>query len=102
MSTSKAGGETYWPAPTPSGPINATVALPGSKSQTSRAFVIGSIAQNPTTIAGALASRDTYLAAKAMVAGAEFLFEGDPASLTIDRNQCGGATIDCGGQAAPS
>ena len=99
MSTSKAGGETYWPAPTPSGPINATVALPGSKSQTSRAFVIGSIAQNPTTIAGALASRDTYLAAKAMIAlGAEFLFEGDPASLTIKpaTRLRGGATIDCG------
>ena len=99
MTISNAGGDEYWPAPTPSGPVNATVLLPGSKSQTSRAFVIGTIAQSPTKISGALASRDTYLAAKAMVAlGAEFVFEDDRRSLTImpASRLRGGSTIDCG------
>lgn len=97
--------ETYsppkdpWAAPPSPGPLNATVVLPGSKSQTSRALVIGTIAQKPTVITGALASRDTHLAIQAMKAlGAEFEFAKDQNELTITppKELKGGGKIDCG------
>lgn len=88
----------HWRAPTARGPLNATVVLPGSKSQTSRALVIGTIAAKPTLIIGALASRDSYLAARAMEdlgAKIEFL---DNSDLIIHPPEAlrGGSTIDCG------
>ncbi|WP_099331760.1 3-phosphoshikimate 1-carboxyvinyltransferase [Actinomyces minihominis] len=98
MSPTNSRTAGLWAAPTATRPISATVVLPGSKSQTSRAFVIGTIAQNPTRISGGLASRDTYLAARAMVdLGATLVFE-DEGDLVIEPPQTlqGGATIDCG------
>ncbi len=88
-----------WKAPTAKGPLNATVVLPGSKSQTSRALVIGTIASAPTTIRGALASRDSFLATKAMRHfGAQFDYSDEVNSLTITppKQLKGGGTIDCG------
>lgn len=55
-----------WLAPVSSGPLDVYVQLPGSKSQTSRALVIATIADRPVQIRGALAARDTLLAAAAM------------------------------------
>ncbi len=89
----------YWPAPAGSGPVEATVTLPGSKSQTSRALVIGTIAAKPTVIAGALASRDSVLAARAVKQfGAKFEFAEDANQLTITppKKLRGGFTLDCG------
>jgi 3-phosphoshikimate 1-carboxyvinyltransferase len=57
-------GET-WAAPTASGPIDATVDVPGSKSITNRALPLAALAAETTIIKGALRSRDTDL----MVAG---------------------------------
>ncbi len=56
---------TLWPAPVAAGPVTATVALPGSKSQTNRALVLAALSREPTELVGALRSRDTDL----MVAG---------------------------------
>lgn len=53
-----------WPCPQSHGALQTTVCLPGSKSQTIRALVIGAIAASPTQIEGALAARDTVLAAQ--------------------------------------
>jgi 3-phosphoshikimate 1-carboxyvinyltransferase len=50
-----------WEAPPGSGPVHATVPLPGSKSITNRALVIGALADGPTTITGPLLARDTEL-----------------------------------------
>ncbi|HEX7321803.1 MAG TPA: 3-phosphoshikimate 1-carboxyvinyltransferase [Mycobacterium sp.] len=54
-----------WPAPTRPTPVDATVTLPGSKSQTNRALVLAASAATrgagTPTIAGALRSRDTDL-----------------------------------------
>ena len=52
-----------WQAPTASGPVHATVTVPGSKSQTNRALVLAALAtaQGTSTISGALRSRDTDL-----------------------------------------
>ncbi len=92
-----ATGAEYWPAPHGDHPLSATVLLPGSKSQTSRAFVIGTIAQKPTVIRGALASRDTYMAARAMESfGAKIHAEEDALTIHPPRRLKGGSTIDCG------
>lgn len=88
-----------WPAPTPLAPLSAEVVLPGSKSQTSRALVIGTIAQHPTVIRGALASRDSYLASKAMEQfGARFEYSQSSNEVTVypPVELKGGGTIDCG------
>jgi 3-phosphoshikimate 1-carboxyvinyltransferase len=53
---------TTWLAPTAPAPVDATVTLPGSKSQTNRALVLSALATPGTsTIDGALRSRDTDL-----------------------------------------
>lgn len=52
-----------WPAPSVTGPVQATVTVPGSKSQTNRALILAALAteQGTSTISGALRSRDTNL-----------------------------------------
>ena len=91
--------DSYWEAPVPTGPLRATVILPGSKSQTSRALVIGTIAESPTVVRGALASRDSYLAAMAMAhfgAGFDFEAERNEVLITPPKQLRGWGTIDCG------
>ena len=54
-----------WPAPHATAPVHATVTVPGSKSQTNRTLILAALAatggQGPSTISGALRSRDTDL-----------------------------------------
>ncbi|MGB0961270.1 MAG: 3-phosphoshikimate 1-carboxyvinyltransferase [Mycobacterium sp.] len=54
---------SIWPAPSTGIPVQATVTVPGSKSQTNRALLLAALAvpQGPSTISGALRSRDTDL-----------------------------------------
>ena len=52
---------TLWPAPVATGPVTATVSLPGSKSQTNRALVLAALSREPTDLVGPLRSRDTEL-----------------------------------------
>ncbi|WP_147681117.1 3-phosphoshikimate 1-carboxyvinyltransferase [Actinomyces ruminicola] len=62
-----------WRAPTAAGPLDAVVELPGSKSLTARALVVAAVAQAPTTLRGALSSRDTELMRAALTTlGARF------------------------------
>src|SRR5437899_1137098 len=55
-----------WSAPTADGPVDATVALPGSKSMTNRALILAALATGPTVIKRPLRSRDTLLMAEAL------------------------------------
>jgi 3-phosphoshikimate 1-carboxyvinyltransferase len=85
-----------WLAPTAMHPVNATIALPGSKSMTNRALPLAALAESPTIVRGALRSRDTDL----MVAGLRALgtriddatddWSVAPAALR------GPADVDCG------
>ena len=50
---------SIWTAPVADGHIRATVDLPGSKSITNRALVLAALADGPSTVTGALRSRDT-------------------------------------------
>lgn len=88
-----------WVAPSAGGPINANIILPGSKSQTSRALVVGTIAENPTVITNPLAARDTYLMSLAMAQfGAELEFSATGNVLTVKppAELQGAGKIDCG------
>jgi 3-phosphoshikimate 1-carboxyvinyltransferase len=85
-----------WPAPVASSPVQATVAIPGSKSVTNRALVLAALAQTPTILHKPLRSRDTDLMAAGLGAlGAQIHRDGDtlsvqPAPLT------GPAQVDVG------
>lgn len=57
--------EARWRAPTAPGPIDAAVALPGSKSMTNRALVLAALADGESVLRRPLRSRDSSL----MVAG---------------------------------
>ncbi len=85
-----------WPAPLASGPVRATVELPGSKSQTNRALLLAALAEGPSVVRRALRSRDTTLMARALTAlGAEVDTSGSDWDVTpgpFDR----AADVDCG------
>ena len=57
-----------WPAPTAARPVEATVAVPGSKSLTNRYLVLAALAQEPSRLRAPLHSRDTALMAAALEA----------------------------------
>lgn len=87
---------TRWPAPTASGPIDATVTVPGSKSLTNRALILAAQATGASTIDAPLSSRDTELMATGLVRlgvrieRAAGVWEVTPGPLR------GPADIDCG------
>ena len=69
LSASSAPSEPVWDAPTFSregARLAATVEVPGSKSQTNRFLVLAALADGPSTLTGALRSRDTDLMAQAL------------------------------------
>lgn len=88
---------TVWEAPTASGPIDAVVALPGSKSQTARALYLAAVSDAPTTIRGALDARDTRLFLGALEQmGASFDPQGGTLRVTPMGERPRPAAIDCG------
>ncbi len=88
-----------WPAPSTSGPVHATISVPGSKSQTNRALVLAALAtpQGTSMISGALRSRDTDLMIDAL-RSLGVTVEGDSSELTVSGRiaPASGARIDCG------
>src|SRR4051794_17115565 len=50
-----------WSAPVASGPIEASVRIPGSKSLTNRAYVLAALSAGPTLVRAPLDSRDARL-----------------------------------------
>ncbi|KAF4408585.1 MULTISPECIES: 3-phosphoshikimate 1-carboxyvinyltransferase [Streptomyces] len=56
----------HWPAPAASGPVDATVTVPGSKSVTNRGLVLAALAAEPGWLRRPLRSRDTLLMAEAL------------------------------------
>ena len=85
-----------WPAPHASGAVEATVSLPGSKSLTNRALVLGALAEGPSVVRRPLVSRDTSLMVAALRSlGTGVEEAGDDLLVTpgaFERD----ATIDCG------
>lgn len=88
---------TVWEAPTASRPVDAVVALPGSKSQTARALYLAAVSDAPTTIRGALDARDTRLFLSALEQmGASFDRQGGALRVTPMGERPKPAAIDCG------
>ncbi|RIJ70938.1 3-phosphoshikimate 1-carboxyvinyltransferase [Nakamurella silvestris] len=88
---------TAWAAPTATGPVRSTVHVPGSKSLTNRALILAAQATAPSTVHGALRSRDSILMAQALrdlgvavTDGPDGAFEVTPGPLR------GPAAVDCG------
>lgn len=91
-----------WSAPFTNTPINATVALPGSKSLTNRHLVLAALSQTSSRLTGVLISRDTDLMVEALTAlGATFRrVNNDPTVLDVTPIQpahtTGNITVDSG------
>lgn len=86
-----------WGAPVATGPVTATVTVPGSKSITNRALLLAALSDGGGTLTGALRSRDSRLMIDALRAlgvpvddGGDQVIVGPHAGLT------GPARVDCG------
>ena len=90
-------GPRPWPAPQAPVPVTATVAVPGSKSETNRALVLAALADGPSRIVNGLDARDTRLMRDALRAlGVQVDETADGWSVTPPASFTGGATVDCG------
>ena len=90
-----------WSAPCPTTPVHATVAVPGSKSQTNRALVLAGLAaaqdRGTSSITGALRSRDTELMIGSLrVLGLDVAGDGPELNVTGSLGPGPQARIDCG------
>ena len=90
-----------WAAPTVSGPLNATVSLPGSKSLTNRELVLSALADRVSTLRAPLHSRDSALmmdGLRALGTTIEPVGEGEfgPDLLITPGELAGSTSIDCG------
>ena len=85
-----------WPAPRATGPVDAVVSLPGSKSITNRALVLAALADGPSVVRRALRSRDTLLMAAALTAlGSRVDVSGEDWEVSPGRFEQD-ASVDCG------
>jgi 3-phosphoshikimate 1-carboxyvinyltransferase len=76
--------------------VDAIVTLPGSKSVTNRALVLGALAQEPTVVRRPLVSRDTLLMAAALRALGTGIVTGDDEWAITPGVLRGPATVDVG------
>jgi 3-phosphoshikimate 1-carboxyvinyltransferase len=86
-----------WPAPASTGPVHATVPVPGSKSITNRALVLAALADGRSVLHAPLRSRDTLLMAQALRSLGADVVDGDDGSWLVRPSALRGpARIDCG------
>src|SRR5204862_4773715 len=85
-----------WPAPVATAAVDAVVSLPGSKSLTNRALVLGALADGPSVVRRALRSRDTLLMAGALTALGSGVDTSGEAWIVTPGTFTGDATVDCG------
>ncbi|MFG1998951.1 3-phosphoshikimate 1-carboxyvinyltransferase [Spirillospora sp. NPDC048911] len=86
----------HWSAPLAPAPVDATVAIPGSKSMTNRALILAALAGSPACVTRPLRSRDTLLMAEALRSlGVGIGDDGDDWQ-TLPGELKGPARIDCG------
>lgn len=85
-----------WPAPVADSPVQATVAIPGSKSITNRALVLAALAQSPTTLLCPLRSRDTTLMVEGLRALGPTIDDAGPDWQITPGRLTGPAKIDVG------
>ncbi|MFI7449243.1 3-phosphoshikimate 1-carboxyvinyltransferase [Nonomuraea sp. NPDC049714] len=91
----------HWPAPVATGPIVASVSLPGSKSVTNRALLLAALADGPGVVRQALRSRDADLMVAALRALGATLTPLAETSSSVDWRVLpgeirGGVAVDAG------
>ncbi|KQR10487.1 3-phosphoshikimate 1-carboxyvinyltransferase [Cellulomonas sp. Leaf334] len=85
-----------WTAPLATGPLDALVDVPGSKSLTNRYLVLAALADAPGRLRGALRSRDTLLMRDAL-SGLGARIDEDGADWVVTPGAVRGAvTVQCG------
>jgi 3-phosphoshikimate 1-carboxyvinyltransferase len=90
-------GLRQWAAPEAPAPVNATVAVPGSKSETNRALILAALASGPSVITGGLEARDTQLMRDALRGlGVQIEEGGQQWQVTPPETFIAGGTIGCG------
>jgi 3-phosphoshikimate 1-carboxyvinyltransferase len=87
-----------WAAPPATGPLAASVEVPGSKSLTNRLLVLAALADGPGVLRGALRSRDADLMIGALRALGVTITDGDdPSTLHVTPAPLtGDVDVDCG------
>jgi 3-phosphoshikimate 1-carboxyvinyltransferase len=87
-----------WSAPVATMPVDAEVRVPGSKSMTNRALVLGSVAAGRSTLRAPLRSRDTTLMVAALRSLGAGIDDSDDGTWTVDggRVAAGPLTVDVG------
>jgi 3-phosphoshikimate 1-carboxyvinyltransferase len=91
------GPGQLWDAPGATGPLDATVDVPGSKSLNSRFLVLAAIASGPVTIRDALRSRDSSLMIGALrTLGVVVDDSGPDWTVTPPARLTGGGFVECG------
>ena len=86
-----------WLAPVATGPLDAAVELPGSKSLNNRELVLSALASEPTLLTGTLDSRDSSLMIDALRSlGTQIEVNSDGSVLVTPKAFERSATIDCG------
>lgn len=86
-----------WVAPTASGPVSASVVVPGSKSATARALVLAALADGPSTLSGVLDARDPRLMQDALTSLGVSIAPAGPGVVTVTPlDRFVPAAIDCG------
>lgn len=86
-----------WLAPVATKQLRAEISLPGSKSLNNRELVLSALASGPTTLIGALKSRDSSLMISALRSLGVKILENTDGSVSVTPvAEFGSAEIDCG------
>ncbi|QCB94182.1 3-phosphoshikimate 1-carboxyvinyltransferase [Cellulomonas shaoxiangyii] len=94
--TTTSAAPHLWAAPSATGPLDATVEVPGSKSLSNRYLVLAALGDSPSRLRGVLASRDTQLMAAALRSlGARVEEDGSDWTVTPGPVR-GGVDVACG------
>jgi 3-phosphoshikimate 1-carboxyvinyltransferase len=86
----------HWPAPVADSPVDAVIAVPGSKSVTNRALILAALATAPSTLRRPLRSRDTLLMAGALRALGAVIEDRGEDWYVAPGKRLGPADVDCG------
>jgi 3-phosphoshikimate 1-carboxyvinyltransferase len=85
-----------WPAPVATGPLDAVVDVPGSKSLTNRYLILAALADGPTELVAPLHSRDSALMVGALRALGVWVEETGADLHVTPARLHGPADVDCG------
>ena len=89
-------GDSLWRAPLASGPLDAVVEIPGSKSLTNRALVLAALAQARSVVRRPLRARDTLLMVDALRALGTTVEDDRDDWRVTPAPLAGPASVDCG------